>query len=159
MEYERITAFQDLRFQTMFQAYFGEMGVPVKDWLPLFREMDEDGRENEAILALDGGKAVGFIQYCPLALSGWFFTCQAGFVREFWVMPDVRCRGVGTALLRQAENRFRECGAGWSMLTTDSAEQFYLARGYAWSSAWQARNGDKVYIKDLAASDCGGCGQ
>lgn len=155
MEYERITAFQDQRFQTMFQAYFGEMGFPVKDWPALFREMDEDGHQNEAILALDGGVPAGFLQYCPMEFTGWFFSCKAGFVREFWVTPEARGKGVGTALLQHAEDRFRACGAGWSMLTTDSAEQFYLVRGYTCSSAWQARNGDKVYIKDLAAPDRG----
>lgn len=96
---KHITAFDDSRFQTMFKAYFSEIGIQVRDWEALFREMDQDGRQNEGFLALDGGAALGFIQFCPMELTGWFFTCRAGFIREFWVAPGERGRGVGSALL------------------------------------------------------------
>ena len=143
MKYELISDFTHTGFQTMFRAYFEELQILVRDWEGLFKEMDAG--ENEAYLASENGEYAGFIQFCPMELTSWFFVCRAGLIREFWV----RERGAGSELLRLAEARLAEGGAGAVLLTTDTAERFYLARGYAPAPRAAARNGDGVYFKVL----------
>ena len=38
-----ISDFSDLLFQTAFKTYFSELGINVKDWDGLFREMNDEG--------------------------------------------------------------------------------------------------------------------
>lgn len=142
-----ISDFGDAAFQTAFQAYFAELGVRVKDWDGLFREMTEDG--NFAYVRMEGDAAVGFIQFKPIALSNWFFEEQAGFIREFWVDPACRGQGHGGALLQKAEAFFRERGIRRVLLTTDSAAAFYETRGYRKKPCCRAKNNDPVYEKDI----------
>ena len=79
-----LTDFTDLRFQKAFQTYFQELGIQVRDWEGLFTEMNGDSHGNAAYVRLDGERAAGFIQFCPMELSGWFFSKKLGFIREFW---------------------------------------------------------------------------
>ncbi len=142
-----ITDFGDPAFREAFRKYFREMGVSVEDWEGLFREMNDGG--NEAFLRISGGDVAGFIQFCPIMFKSWFFEGTIGFVREFWVAPERRGEGHGSALLRLAEERFREKGYGAVILTTDTAEDFYLARGYEKAPGIQAKNKDDVFVKQL----------
>lgn len=68
-----------------FQIYFGELGICIRDWDGLFREMAEDNG-NVTALSLSGqGQVIGFIQLKCNAMSHWFFEEKLGFIREFWV--------------------------------------------------------------------------
>ena len=64
-----ITDFFDLGFQNAFRQYFAELGINVKDWDGLFREMNEgnEGEKNAAWVrtTADGG-VIGFIQFTPI---------------------------------------------------------------------------------------------
>ena len=142
-----VTDFGDPAFREAFRKYFREMDVSVEDWEGLFREMNDGG--NEAFLRISGGDVAGFIQFCPITFKSWFFEGTIGFVREFWVAPERRGEGHGSALLRLAEERFREKGYGAVILTTDTAEDFYLARGYGRAPGIQAKNKDDVFVKQL----------
>lgn len=144
-----ITDFTNPDFRAAFQAYFAEFGVQIRDWDGLFREMDSSG-ENTAILRMDEEETVGFAMFCPVTLENWFFRARYGFLREFWVKPEHRGRGHGTALLALAEDHFRERGVTQMILTTDTAEEFYLARGYKKNGNMSAVNKDEVFIKNLA---------
>ena len=124
-----LSDFTDPRFRAAFQAYFTELGISVRDWDGLFREMDGENT-NRAYLMLDGsGGTVGFLQFQLTAFSNWFFKEPFGFVREFWVAPGYRRQGHGGALLRMAEDYFKAHGADRSVLTADDAVGFYLANG------------------------------
>lgn len=136
-------------FRRAFQAYFGELGYPVKDWEGLFREMNTDGRGNRAVLRMAGEDTVGFIQFCPLELESWFFTKKAGFVREFWVAPAYRGQGHGRALLQSAEAWLKGQGVSLILLTTDTAPGFYEHLGYRADPGFQAKNQDTVYRKEI----------
>ncbi len=143
-----IDDFTDPVFQDAFMEYFSEIGIAAYDRDGLFREMN-DGM-NEAYMRLDeGGNCVGFIQFCPITFTSWFFEGTCGFIREFRVSPERRGEGHGTSLLRLTEGRFREKGYGAAVLTTDSAEDFYLARGYKKAPGIRAKNGDRVFVKQL----------
>lgn len=144
-----ISTFADPRFRAAFQTYFTELGIAVKDWDGLFREMDE-GKINCAYLMLDeGGSVVGFLQFQLAAFSNWFFEESVGFIREFWVAPAYRRQGHGRALLRMAEEYFAEHGAYRSILTADDAVGFYLANGYGKAPGVRAKNNMEVLVKML----------
>lgn len=145
-----LTEFRDEGFRRSFRAYFHELGISVSDWEGLFQEMDSDGRGNLCWLRLaENGEPVGFLQFCPMELTGWFFTGSFGFIREFWVAPEYRGQGHGTALLGLAEGYMRERGMRAAILTTDTAPEFYLSHGYRPAPEFEARNGDEVFVKTL----------
>ena len=93
---------------------------------------------------------LGFLQFRPTAFTSWFFEETCGFIREFWVAEACRGRGHGAALLRLAEEHFKAQGIFTSILTTRTAERFYLREGYQRAPGCRAKNGDPVYVKRLA---------
>lgn len=149
METRLIEKFTDPGFQESFRLYFRELGIEVRDWDGLFREMDTDGRGNKAYLRTDGKRTVGFLQFCVMDCAGWFMTKELGFVREFWIAPEYRGQGHGSELLGLAEGYFAGQGVTSLVLTTDTAAGFYEKHGYRHDPGMKAKNGDPVYIKDL----------
>ncbi len=149
METIFLTNFTDSRFQKAFQVYFEELGIHVKNWEGVFAEMNGDSHGNAAYVRLDGERVVGFIQFCPMELSGWFFTKELGFIREFWIAPEYRGQGHGTALLGLAEGWFQSRGFAGAILTTNTAPGFYTRLGYRLDPGFSAKNGDPVFVKDL----------
>lgn len=147
-----ISDFSDPVFQAAFKQYFAELGINVKDWDGLFREMNEgnEGQKNAAYVrtAEDGG-VIGFIQFIPIRFTSWFFEETCGFIREFWVAEEFRSRGHGSELLALAEQHFLENGICTSILTTDTAEHFYERHGYAEAPGCRAKNQDGVFVKRL----------
>ena len=149
METKLIEDFTDPGFRESFKLYFWELGINVKDWDGLFREMDGDGRGNKAYLRMDGERTVGFLQFCVMDCAGWFMAKELGFVREFWIAPEYRGQGHGSQLLGLAEEYFAERGVTTAALTTDTTPGFYAKRGYRHDPGFKAKNGDPVYIKHL----------
>ncbi len=144
-----ISDFSDPLFQTAFQTCFSELGITVKDWDGLFREMNEEG-DNHAFVRTDAdGSIVGFIQFKPMLFTSWFFEETCGFIREFWVSENHRNAGHGAALLRKTEGYFKENGIYTSILTTDTAERFYLKHGYRKAPGCKAKNQNEVFLKHL----------
>ena len=144
-----ISDFNDPRFETAFQTYFSELGISVKDWDGLFREMNEDGGNQAFVRTAEDGSVIGFIQFKPIKFTSWFFEETCGFVREFWVSESYRNKGHGSALLRLAEDYFQEQGIYKSIHTTDTAERFYLKHGYRKAPGIKAKNKDEAFIKHL----------
>lgn len=147
-----ISDFSDPGFQTAFRQYFAELGLTVEDWDGLFREMDrgEAGERNAAYLrtAAEGG-VTGFLQFCPIRFTSWFFEETCGFIREFWVAQAYRNQGHGSELIALAERYFLEHGIYTSILTTDTAGRFYERRGYEKAAGCGAKNKDEVFVKRL----------
>ena len=141
--------FSDPRFQIAFQRYFAELGISVRDWNSLWREMNAEG-DNAAFLRTGpDGAVVGFIQFRPIPFTSWFFDETRGFIREFWIDPAERGRGHGSALLAPAEAWFSENDIHTAILTTDTAAGFYARHGYVPDAACRAKNGDPVFVKRL----------
>ena len=144
-----LSDFRDIRFRSAFQMYFSELGISVRDWEGLFREMDEE-KANRAFLLLNAKEeALGFLQFQITSFSNWFFEEPLGFIREFWVHPSCRRQGYGGTLLRLTEAYFMEHGAYRSILTADDAVAFYLARGYNRAPGIKAKNHLEVLVKPL----------
>ncbi len=151
MQYENqiIEDFTNPLFTAAFQAYFAELGITVSNYDALFQEMNEGGN-NRAYVHLDEhSSVVGFIQFTLLPFTSWFFETKMGFIREFWVAPELRGLGHGTQLLEKAEAYFISQEVYRSILTTDTAESFYLRHGYQCDMDISAKNGDAVFIKRL----------
>lgn len=145
-----ISDFNDEHFQTAFKQYFSELGHQLRNWEPLFHEMNNDGSGTHAYVRLtEDGQGVGFIMFCCLDLSSWFFDTKLGFIREFWISAEQRSQGHGSELLTLAEDWFRAQDVYKSILTTHTAESFYLHHGYHKDCDISARNKDSVYIKSL----------
>ena len=145
-----ISDFMDSRFCAVFQAYFAELDISVRDWDGLFREMNGEGN-NRACLLLDGdGGTIGFIQFQMTSFSNWFLEEPFGFIREFWIDPACRRQGHGKTLLRLAETYFVEHGAYRAVLTADDAISFYLANGYESAPGIKAKNELEVLTKNLS---------
>lgn len=148
--HDELTAdFSSPAFQRAFQQYFAELDIHVSDWDGLFREMNGGG--NAAFVRTDSeGAVAGFLQFCPITFTSWFFEGTCGFIREFWVAEGFRAQGHGSALLELAEARFLEQGIRTAILTTDTAQKFYEKHGYVQSPGCMAKNGDPVFIKRLS---------
>lgn len=144
-----ISDFSDPLFQSAFQTYFAELGITVKDWGRLFREMNGEEGNQAYVRTTKAGTIVGFIQFQPIKCTSWFFEETCGFIREFWVSEAYRGAGHGTALIRTAERFFKERGICTILLTTDTAERFYLKRGYQKAPGCAAKNKDDVFVKRL----------
>lgn len=145
-----ISDFNDERFQTAFKQYFAELGHHLSNWEPLFHEMNNDGSGTHAYVRLtEDDQVVGFIMFCCMDLSSWFFDTKFGFIREFWISDDQRSCGHGSELLALAEDWFRSQEVYKSILTTHSANAFYLRHGYREDCDIHARNKDSVFIKSL----------
>ena len=143
-----ITDFTQEIFQNAFKLYFKELGIEVKNWDALFKEMnEEDG--NYVFIKMHNDEIVGFIMFKMEQLSNWFFEEKFGFVREFWIAEKYRKNGHGSQLLKLVENHFREKGIYKVILTTDIAKQFYEAHGYYLDKAYVAKNEDEVFVKNL----------
>lgn len=137
-----ISDFSDSLFQAVFKQYFSELGLHIRDWDGLFREMNADGGNLAFVMTSDSGNVIGFIQSKLLK-----FTC--GFIREFWVADEYKNQAHGSALLALAEEHFLKNGIYTSILTTDTAAHFYEKHGYISAPGCKAKNQDAVFVKHL----------
>lgn len=144
-----ISDFSDPLFQSAFKTYFAELDIPVKDWNGLFREMNDEGDNKAFVRMSSDGNVIGFIQFKSIKFSSCFFEETCGFIREFWISEAYRNAGHGTELLRLTEDYFKKHGMYTSILTTDTAERFYLKHGYQKAQGCEAKNKDAVFVKHL----------
>lgn len=145
-----LSDFSSPLFQSAFKAYFAELSVSVKDWDGLFREMNDEGDNMAFVRTAGDGSVIGFILFKPITFTSWFFEETCGFIREFWISKAHRHAGHGAALLRLAEDYCREHGIYTTILTTDTAERFYLNHGYQRAYGCAAKNKDAVFVKHLS---------
>lgn len=146
---ECITDFSNPLFQDAFRAYFAELGIPVKNWAGLFQEMNDEGGNTAFVRTSQDGLLIGFIQFRPIVFTSSFFEETCGFIREFYIAREFRGKGHGSALLYRAERHFKEKGICTSILTTDTAEDFYRRNGYKKLPGCKAKNQDAVFAKRM----------
>lgn len=142
-----ITDFTDPLFEEAFKKYFSELEITVKDWDGLFQEMNDDEGVAAVIRTAEDGSVMGFIMYQPIQFTSWFFEETRGFIREFCIAKEYRNLGHGSQLLKLVEDEFIRQGIRSFILTTDTAEDFYLNHGYKTISSCTAKNKDRVFIK------------
>ncbi len=146
-----MTDLTDAAVRTAFRAYYEELGVHVTNWEGLFAEISNSPdcffvRRNQ------NGDVIGFLLFTMTeAATAWrgFFTTRLGCIEEFWVAPEYRAQGHGTALLHLAEKHFVQLGCAYAILTTDTAPRFYEKQGYKLQKGITAKNKADVYVKSL----------
>lgn len=143
-----IDDFNDPDFRAMFKRYFDELNVKVNEWDKLFDLMNREKRNFAYIRYLDD-IPIGFIQFTVITFSGGFFEAKMGFIREFWIDGEYRGKGHGSELLCLAEEYFISNGVYKSILTTDTAERFYIRHGYTKDVDIKAKNNFAVFVKAL----------
>lgn len=148
MDFVMITDYTDEAFQSAFQMYFEELGITVKDYEGLFQEMNTE-QGNQTLVYKEHGEIIAFLMCRCDELKDWFFRMNTGFVREFWVKKEYRNKGIGTKLLQKAEGYFKLQKCVCVLLTTDTAEDFYLKNGYQKEENIIAKNEDCVFMKQL----------
>lgn len=147
-----MTDLTDAAVQRAFRSYFEELGVHVTNWEGLFAEISASP-DCFFVRRDQHGEVIGFLLFAVMeaATAGrGFFTTRLGCVEEFWVAPECRKQGHGTALLRLAEKHFVQLGCAYAILTTDTAPQFYVKQGYRLQKGITAKNKADVYVKPLA---------
>ncbi len=121
-------------FKKAFCAYYGELDCE-DDPLHLFSEYLlpdlKAGLFNVAV-AKCGEDILGFVIFqIDDVINDWCFKDGWGNVRELYVYPEARYKGLGGSLLRYAENALRESGAtDVYCIPTEEAETFFTERGY-----------------------------
>ena len=144
-------------FEKLFCDYYAELDCE-EDPLPLFNDWLlpdlKAGLFDVGVLEVDG-KVVGFVIYqIDDLLNDWNFKEGFGDVRELYVAPPFRRRGLGTALLRFAETSLAAGGAdGIYTLPVEESENFFTKRGYTDSGEYCAEADNKVFTKNMDKSD------
>ena len=144
-----INDFSNSDFKAMFQTYFNELDVRVGNWDRLFKAMNDENRNFAYLRYGEESNPIGFIQFTVITFSSGFFETKMGFIREFWVNSNCRNQGHGSELLRLAEEYFIGKGVYKSILTTYTAEKFYIRHGYVKDVTIKAKNNFDVFIKAL----------
>lgn len=141
-------------FKQLFCDYFAELDCE-EDPLPLFDDcLLPDLRANLFSVAVckEGGAPVGFIIYqIDDILNDWNFKEGFGDVRELYVAPAFRRRGLGSALLTFAENELKKGGATEIYtLPVEECESFFAKRGYFDGGEYCPDADNKVFSKKLS---------
>ncbi|SHI66036.1 GNAT family N-acetyltransferase [Lutispora thermophila] len=144
-----ISDFLDPMFQNAFKLYFSELDFTVDDWDQIFKEMNDEGGNLAFVRRDENEEIIGFIQFKPIVFTSCFFEETYGFIREFWVAQKYRNKRHGSELLELAEKYFYDQGIYSTILTTDTAERFYLKHGYVKVPGCKAKNEYDVYVKRL----------
>jgi RimJ/RimL family protein N-acetyltransferase len=145
---ELISDFSNPLFRTAFRRYFSELGIDAGDWDGLFREMNAGG--DMAFVRMDGKEeVVGFVLFNTIVFTSWFFEETYGFIRELWVAGKHRKDGHGSELLKNTEKYLYNKEVYSTILTSDTAERFYMKNGYVKVPGCKAKNEDDVFVKRL----------
>lgn len=97
-----------------------------------------------------GGEIVGFVIFqIDDVLNDWNFKEGCGDVRELYVIPSLRKKGIGRALLSFAEAALKADGASEIYtLPTEESERFFIKCGYADAGEYCAEADNKVFGKN-----------
>ena len=151
MEHHFIEDHYDPLFQELFKKYFNELGIKVENWDGIFEEMNDCVKKYNLLTLIISYemKVIGFLQFQKDELSNWFFNESIGFIREFYIDIKYRGKGYGTKLLALALGWFKNEGILKVLLTSDTADQFYLKHGFKKDKAYNAKNQLPIFVIDL----------
>lgn len=124
-------------FETMLVDYFTELsaGIPEETIrtriLDLFLDLESRGIIHIA-MALENSSPIGFSVYqIDSPQSDWCKRPGWGSIREFYIQPPHRSKGLGTQLAAWTEDQLRRLGAQSLYLTADDAIPFWEHCGFS----------------------------
>lgn len=143
-------------FEKLFCDYYTEIDCE-DDPLPLSREAIEDCKAGllSVAVAEEDGEALGFIIYqIDDIINDWCFFEGAGDIRELYIAPQFRRRGVATELVLFAESELKRQGAATVYtLPTEESEKFFEKVGYFDGGDYCPELDNKVYTKNIDKTD------
>jgi len=109
----------------------------------------------ECVIAEENGAAIGFAPYFTTFST---FLCKPGlYLEDLFVIPDVRGKGYGKALLKHLATlaKARECGRfEWRVLDwNEPSIQFYKSLGATIMPTWQLVRMTEAQIDILASTN------
>ena len=144
MSIKLLDNYNDLAFQNAYRNYYDDMGIiDFKHWDRLFVDMEKEDNLNTYLL-FENNVIIGFIQIQNIQFTHWFFKEQCGFIREFWILKQLRNQGYGSRLFDYIMKRFKEENIKKVILTTEKVQSFYTNRGFVVDSSYTALNNDIV---------------
>lgn len=91
---------------------------------------------------------VGFIIYQIDSLrSDWCEKEGYGFIRELYIVKNMRRNGLGKKIATYAENKLYQLGVEHIYLTTDNRKDFWINCGYLETEERSSVNHDPIFIK------------
>ena len=141
------------QFEELFISYYEELECE-DDPCHLFDEyVLPDLEENlfSVAVACEGDELSGFVIYQTDAPDNeWCFKEGDGDIREIYVTPSHRQKGIGKMLLSFAERGLSDGGVkGVYVLPTEESEGFFTACGYGDNGDYCAELDNKVFEKAL----------
>lgn len=101
-----------------FNAEYETATPPVEVLADRLRALLARG-DNRLLLAGDGPDGLALLSFRPTIWT----AGPAALVEELYVVPDLRGRGIGRALMDAAIDLARDAGAGWVELTTGESDR------------------------------------
>ncbi|MDE7401406.1 MAG: GNAT family N-acetyltransferase [Clostridia bacterium] len=140
-------------FEKLFCNYYSELDCE-DDPLHLFQEYVEPDLKAElfrvGVAPADGDEIIGFVIFqIDDVINDWNFKEGCGDVREIYVAPAHRKKGLGRALLQYAEAELIKSGAEEIYtLPVEESEKFFLKCGYSDTGEYCAEADNKVFGKN-----------
>lgn len=130
------TSQENHAFTDLMVGYFAELdsGIPeeiIRGKLSDLIDRQCMDKTIHAAVAVADGKPVGFSIYqIDMPQSDWCKRPGWGFIREFYVIPERRCVGIGKTLAYYTERSLHSLGAEKLYLTADNAISFWQKCGW-----------------------------
>lgn len=147
-------------FEKLFTSYYSELGCD-DDCAHLLNEYvipDLLAGLIHIDVLKDGDEFAGFVIYQTDDITNdWNFKEGWGDVREIYVIPSLRRRGLGKFMLYTAEMKLKESGTEKAyVLPSESAEAFFEACGYKKTDGYNSDLDCNVFEKtNLNNCECG----
>lgn len=146
-------------FLQLFKAYYAELGCDddAEHILDEYVVPDVKAGLVRAELLDDENGACGFILYQTDAIDNeWCRKEGWGDIREIYIRPNRRRKGLGKFLLYTAEMKLSESGTTKAYaLPAESSEKFFSACGYSDSGETDCELDCPVFIKENLKNGCG----
>lgn len=123
-------------FVNMLTAYFPEINADIpediiKTKLADFIEEQISKEIIQALLLYENGVPAGFSLFqIDTPDSDWCKWPGWGFIREFYILPQFRHKGLGRKLAEHSQIQMQTLGATRFYLTSDAAQGFWAACGW-----------------------------
>ena len=151
MDYKiiKITDYSNSEFQSVFTAYFKEIGIEIKKNTDLWTIISNTKDLNCYCVKIEE-QIIGFIMFQRdfLNSSTNFFSESVGYIRELYVCKEFRKQGYGRLLICFAENYFKQNSVFKLILTyEENAIDFYKKLGFFEDKSYKAKNNLSIVIK------------
>ena len=126
-----ISDFKNEQFISAFKTALQEFSVDLSKLDSYIEEFNAAGNIYAYVLANEQGEAIGMIQFQKTELSNQYIKEEYGLIRDFWIAPAYRKKGLGASLLKDTEKYFAANNIGFIILSSrKEAIGFYRKNGY-----------------------------